>query len=424
MSQKDLGRYRELTKVHEKRQTIAQTADILGISARQVKRLSKRLRAEGPKGLISLRAGKASNHQLLAGLKELAGAIIREQYGDFGPTLAHEYLSERDGLKISVSSVRNLMIEQGIWSSRKKRNTRIFQLRPRRPQEGELIQVDGSEHDWFEGRGPYCTLLAYIDDATGKTMILRFARSENLFDYFEATRQYIKQHGRPKALYPDKHSVFRVNREGALGGTGMTQFGRAMRELDIQLICANTPQAKGRVERRHRDLQDRLIKALRLHNVSSIEEANAFLPSFIEDFNRRFAKVPQDPINAHRPLLPEHDLDRIFSSKTPRQLSKNLMLQYNNVIYQIISKRPVYAMRKSTVMVLEDKDGNITIEQNGQKLVAVPYHQMQAQADIVSAKELNSALAQQQPPEKYRPHRRHPWKCHRRGFSRRHLVSV
>ena len=194
----------------------------------------------------------------------------------------------------------------------------------------------------------------------------------------------------------------------------MTQFGRAMEELDIQLICANTPQAKGRVERRHRDLQDRLIKAMRLQKISTLEEANAFLPLFIEDFNKRFAKAPQDAANAHRPLLATHSLDRIFCLKETRCLSKNLTLQYKNVIYQVITERPSYAMRKAKVCILESKNGAIIIEYRGKPLTAVPYNQMQARVEVVSAKEIQVVLKEK---SKRRPSPRHPWKSARRGFS-------
>jgi hypothetical protein len=281
-----------------------------------------------------------------------------------------------------------------------------------------LIQLDGSEHEWFEKRGPYCTLLSFIDDATSKIMFLKLVKSENVIDYFDAMREYIEKHGRPQALYPDKHAVFRVNREGALSGSGMTQFGRAMQELDIRLICANTPQAKGRVERRHRDLQDRLIKAMRLQKIETLEEANAFLPPFIDDFNKRFAQPPQDATNAHRPLLLTQNLDRILCRKTFRQLSKNLTLQYDNVIYQIISERSSYAMRKATVEVLESKEGVVTIEYHGKPLMAVPYHQMQARAEEVSSKELLTKLSEK-PKYRPRPNRHHPWKRGLRGFSKR-----
>lgn len=416
MSNKELLRYEELKKVIDKRQTVAQTAEILGLSSRQVKRLLKRLKAEGPKGLVSKKIGRPGNHRLPAGLKELALGFIQDHYIDFGPTLAHEYLSEKHNLSISISSVRNLMIQHQIWQCKARRKMRIFQLRPRRSREGELIQLDGSDHDWFEGRGPRCTLLSFIDDATSQIMLLRFAKSENLFDYFEATRMYLEKHGRPLTLYPDKHGVFRVNRDGALSGTGMTQFGRAMQELDIRLICANTPQAKGRVERRHRDLQDRLIKAMRLQKIDTLEEANVFLSSFIDDFNTRFAKPPQNPVNAHRPLLPVHNLDRILCERTQRRLSKNLILQYKNVTYQVVTERPHYAMRKATVEILESKNGSIAIECNGKPLTAVPCHQMQARVEVVNSKELMSVLESKQE-RNYRPNRHHPWKSARRGFS-------
>lgn len=422
MSSKELSRLEVMTKMYEKRLTISQAAEYLGLSSRQVKRLSKRFKAEGARGLVSKQVGKRGNRQLPAGLKEWTLGLIRDNYEDFGPTLAHEYLSEKHGLPLSVSSVRHIMIEHGIWTNKRHRKRRIFQLRPRRSREGELIQIDGSEHEWFEGRGPYCTLLSYIDDATSKIMHLKFVKSENVFDYFQATCEYIELHGRPQAFYPDKHAVFRVNREGVINGTGMTQFGRAMAELDIQLICANTPQAKGRVERRHRDLQDRLIKAMRLQKITSLEEANAFLTSFIDDFNRRFAKLPQDSANAHRPLLPEHSLHRIFCLKVARHLSKNLTLQYKNVIYQVITKRETYAMKKAEVTILESKDGAVTIEYRGKPLTAVPYHQMQARAEEVSSKEIATALESKK--KQYKPNHRHPWKSGRRGFSSRQASAI
>lgn len=415
MSQKELNRLEVLTKVHERRLKIAQAAEILDLSTRQVKRLSKALKTQGPKGLVSKKVGALSNHQLPKELKLSVVKLIFEKYRDFGPTLAHQYLSEQHSLPLSISSVRNIMIENGVWEPKKMKRKRVFQLRQRRAREGELIQLDGSEHDWFEGRGPYCTLLVYIDDATSAIKHLMFATAETVLSYFEATKTYIEKHGRPLAFYPDKHTVFRVNREDGVKGNGMTQFGRAMEELDIKLICAHTPQAKGRVERRNRDLQDRLIKAMRLYNICSIEEANAFLPSFIEDFNKRFAKPPQDTSNAHRPLSANHDLERIFSLKQERYLSKNLTLQYKNVIYQIISDQESYALRKAKVVVLESKDGKISIEYRGKQLKAVPYHQMQHRTEVVSSKEINSIILEQK--KLHRPSHMHPWKRRRRSMA-------
>ena len=224
MSNKELSRLEVMTKVHKKRLTISQASEYLGLSQRQVKRLSKKLKSEGPIGLVSKKVGKRSNHQLAPGLEDLTIGLIKDHYPDFGPTLAHEYLIEKHGLPISVSSVRNLMVREGLWLCKEQRKKRVFQLRPRRGQEGELIQIDGSEHEWFEGRGPYCTLLTFIDDATSKIMHLKFVKSENVFDYLQAAREYIELYGRPLAFYSDKHGVFRVNREGAISGTGMTQI--------------------------------------------------------------------------------------------------------------------------------------------------------------------------------------------------------
>lgn len=218
------------------------------------------------------------------------------------------------------------MIKNGLWTPKTTRRLNIYPLRLRRSKEGDLIQLDGSEHDWFEGRGPRCTLLVFIDDAS-KTMHLKFVRSENTLDYFIATQEYIERYGRPAAFYTDKYSVFRVNKEGALSGEGKTQYARALEELEIQLICANSPQAKGRVERKNRDFQNRLIKAMRIAMIDDITAANAFLPSFLNKFNQKFAIAPRDPYNAHKPLLPTQNLDKIFCFKTPRKLSKNLTLQ-------------------------------------------------------------------------------------------------
>ena len=419
---RDLERLEVLKRIKEKRLKQFTAAQILNISPRQVRRLLRRLDAEGPKGLISKRVGVPSNNQLSCeAKKQILEFFEQKDHYDFGPTLAHEYMAESGASKFSISSVRNVMIQNGFWHSKKIRKLNVHPLRPRRPKLGELIQLDGSEHDWFEGRGPRCTLLVFIDDATSETLHLKFVKSENTFDYFEATREYIEQHGRPEAFYPDKHGVFRVNYEGALSGDGRTQFGRALAELEIKLICANTPQAKGRVERRNRDFQNRLIKAMRIAKIYNIEAANAFLPSFLKKFNQKFAKAPKDPINAHKPLLPSHNLDRIFCLKNARQLSKNLTLQYDNVIYQVIADRREYTLRKAEVMVLKTKDGTVSIEHRGKPLTAVPFHKMQARAEEVSAKELMEKLAENKTYNQYRPSRRHPWKRGRRGFSKRAL---
>ena len=414
MSIKELSRLEVLNKVHEKRITQRQAAEVLGLSLRHVKRLSKALKLEGPKGLISKKFGSKGNNRVPDAVKSKALGLILAKYHDFSPTLAHEYLIENHDLQISVSTIRNLMIEHKIWTFKQKRKKRVFQLRPRRAQRGELVQLDGSDHEWFEQRAPRCTLLVYADDATGELLDLRFVPSESTKSYFKATKEYLKKHGRPQAFYTDKHTVFRVNRDQSIS-EGITQFGRAMKELDIDLICANTPQAKGRVERRNRDLQNRLVKALRLSNISSIEEANAYLSTFIKDFNKRFAIAPQNPLDAHRPLLNEYDLDLIFSLQSTRTLTKNLIFQYNSTIYQVITNRETYAMRKRQVTVTENDQGKISVSYKGHPLRVVPYNETRAQAKVVTAKELSTYIPDKKP---YKPSKFHPWKRNKRGFAK------
>jgi hypothetical protein len=417
MRKKDLYRFEILTNIQKKRLKQVEAAQLLKISTRQVRRLLRQMAAYGPQGIVSKKLGAPSNRKLPEKtIHQILNFFQDPNHYDFGPTLAHEYLLEK-GIKASLSSVRNVMIRNGLLQPKRSRLLKIHPLRPRRTRKGELIQLDGSEHDWFEGRGPRCTLLVFIDDATSETLHLKFVKSENTFDYFIATREYIEKHGRPKAYYPDRHSVFKVNRTGALSGDGITQFGRAMQELDIKLICANSPQAKGRVERRNRDFQNRLIKAMRIAKICDIEAANAFLPSFLTKFNQKFAKAPIDPIDTHRPLLPSHDLDKIFCVKEKRRLSKNLTLQYKNVIYQILADRREYQLRKAEVTVSETNNGEVFIEHNGKRLTAVPYHKMQARTEISSAKELMFKLTEK--PKQYRPSKNHPWKRGRRGFSTR-----
>lgn len=227
--------------------------------------------------------------------------LVRETYADFGPTLASEKLAERHGIRVSSDSLRQWMLAAGLWHSRAQRR-QVHQPRLRREALGELIQIDGSDHRWFEDRGPACTLLVFVDDATGKLMQMRFVKSESTFTYFEALDGYLKDHGRPVAFYSDKHSIFRVAKAEVKSGHGMTQFGRALSELNIEILCANSSQAKGRIERANRTLQDRLVKGLRLAGISDMEAANRFLPGFIAQHDDRFARTPARPDNMHRPV--------------------------------------------------------------------------------------------------------------------------
>ncbi len=406
MSTKELSRLEIMQRLSEKRLSQKEAANLLGLSIRQVKRLYRKYRKEGAQGLVSQRRGKVSNHRMDEQISQRALDLLKARYSDFGPTLAHEKLVEVHRLRISRESVRKLMVEEGMWVVRRAKKVGVHQMRERRACLGELVQIDGSEHDWFEGRGPRCTLLVFIDDATGKLLELWFVEEESFFAYCAASHHYFERYGKPVAFYSDKHGVFHVNTPPTLGiGSGITQFGRAMQELDIQIICANSPQAKGRVERANQTLQDRLVKELRLRGISTLEAANAYLPEFCEDFNRRFAVAPRSNHDAHRPLLKTEDLNLIFTRQKTTTLSKNLTVQFQKVIYQIQSNRPDYTLRKAPITICENAKGEITILYKNQPLPYTTFKKLPRQAEVVETKNLNRAL---QPPKPPAPN--HPWR--------------
>ncbi len=294
MSKQEFSRLDLLLRVQSGRLRVEDAAALLGLRRCQVFRLLCGLKQDGVPSLLSKRRGKPSNRRLPAEVRTLALSSVRERYADFGPTFAAEKLAEMHGCAISRETLRNWMIADGMWVDRRHRLASTHQLRRRRGCLGELVQIDGSEHAWFETRGDACTLLAFIDDATSCLMQLRFVASESAFDYFRATRAYLEEHGKPVAFYSDKHNVLRVNAKDAIGGDGITQFGRVLSELNIDIICANTPQAKGHAESAFATLQDRLVKELRLAGISTVTAANVWLPGFIAAHNARFAKPPRN----------------------------------------------------------------------------------------------------------------------------------
>jgi hypothetical protein len=320
--------------------------------------------------------------------------LVRSRYFDFGPTLAAEKLSEIHGIEVSRETLRHWLIDAGIWLPRAKRQ-RVHQPRRRRECFGELVQIDGSLHRWFEERGPKATLLVFIDDATGRVMTLRFVESETTFDYFDAVREYLTHYGKPVAFYSDKHSIFR-SQQPARGedSTAQTQFGRALIQLNIDIICANSPQAKGRVERANRTLQDRLVKELRLRGISDIDAANTFAPEFVEDFNRRFARAPLNPHNAHRPVREDEDLDGILAKQSQRTITKNLVVNYECKKYIIEPGPTTLRCANKSCTVHEWSDGRIEIRVAGS---ALPYRVLDkrprvSRTAIVENKLLDEAL--------------------------------
>nr|WP_236027342.1 MULTISPECIES: ISNCY family transposase [Burkholderia] len=393
MSMRELDRLKVVEAVIEQRLMPWRAAERLGISRRQIERLVARYRAAGPAGLLSQRRGHASNHQLPEDLAHRALSLIRERYADFGPTLACEKLCECHGLQLSKETVRKLMTDAGLWIPRRQRPPKIYQPRARRACLGELIQIDGSDHRWFEERAPACTLLVYVDDATSRLMHLHFTATESTFSYFEATRAYLERYGKPVAFYSDKYSVFRSPNAGKTGSS-VTQFGRAMYELNIDTFCANSSSAKGRVERAHLTLQDRLVKELRLRGISTVADANAYAPSFIAMYNARFAKPPRSDFNAHRPLRNDENLDRLMTWRETRRVSKSLTVLYDRVLYLLDDTLENRKLVHRYIDVWEYPDGRIEIQADGEVLRCRLYDKLAEvdQGAIIEHKRLSHAL--------------------------------
>ena len=409
---REVDRLEVIREVVGKRLVQREAGERLRLSVRQVKRLVRRYRELGAKGLISGHRGRKASNAIAPEVRAEILAVVRERYEDFSPTLAWEKLWEVHGYRVSVETLRKWMAEAGLWRSKKRRGMRVHHSRPRRQAVGELVQIDGSPHRWFEERGPSCTLIVFIDDATSRLMALRFVEAETTEAYMRTLRGYLDQYGRPVAIYSDKHSIFRVTQQDREGER--TQFTRALQTLDIQPIHANTPQAKGRVERANETLQDRLVKELRLCGIHSIDEANAFVPKYMADHNRRFARPPHNPHDAHRPVLHDPDsLDLIVSCHSTRKLSRNLTLRYRNREYQVLNQGRGYRLRSSPVTVCEDFDGRVTLLCQGQTLDDRILAQGPTPIPVDDEKSLHrtvdTARGLQRKRPKYKPSPDHPW---------------
>ena len=395
MSERELNRVEVLAQVDDGRLTVDNAANLLDLARRQVFRLLKRYRQDGAAAIRHEARGRPPNNRIHKAKRDYALSVIKESYADFGPTLAAEMLAEHHGFKASRETVRKWMIEDGLWVSRKQRRT-FHQPRLRRECFGELIQIDGSDHRWFEDRGDPCTLLVVIDDATSTLMELRFVTSESTFSYFEALESYLLRHGRPVAFYSDKHTVFRVARPSK-HMSGLTQFGRALAELNVEILCANSSQAKGRVERANRTLQDRLVKELRLAGISSIEDGNAFLNGFVDRYNARFAKPPARSDNLHRALNVEPDrLAEIFCLRDKRYVSKDLTLKYDRKRIRLEVNDLTRGLVGKYVDTYEFPNGRIQVRAKGTALpftVFDPHQTRVTHAAITENKRLSAVLA-------------------------------
>ncbi len=406
MTTKEAKRLRLLENHADGMISLIDVSNLLGLSYRQVKRIWSEFNTHGAQALISKKR-TMRNRALDPQIENQILTLIRERYHDYGSTLLSEKLEENHQIKISKETIRKMLITHGLWQPKKQKKAKVHQRRKRRSCFGELEQVDGSPHAWFEERGPYCTLLLAVDDATSKITAARFEETETTEGYFRLMKSYLQTHGKPVCLYSDKYGVFRVNQ--GKDRSKLTQFARAMKELNIKTITAHSPQAKGRIERKNGVLQDRLVKELREQGISTIEEANIYLPTYIEKHDRRFGKAPASPFNAHCVLDHTEDLDQILCRKEARKISKNLEIHYKNEIYQIQEPNRVNRLRGVGVQMIERMDEKILIEYKGELLNYVLYKEFDAQPKVVDHKELVSQW-ENSLKKIHKPKQNHPWR--------------
>jgi hypothetical protein len=358
MSQKEVDRIRIVSQIESNKLTVEEGSELLGISQRQAYRVMKRIKEQGAKGVIHKLRGRESNRGYPGELKSKIIEIYRRSYPDYGPTLFSEMLIEYHNISLNRETLRNWLRQKSITTSlRKKRPHR--RKRERRSCFGELLQFDGSHHDWFEARGAECCLLNCVDDATGR-VYLKFALSENTQDVLLTIWEYVNKYGNPRSIYTDRASVYYA--EGNL-----TDFGRAMKQLNIELIFAKSPQAKGRVERFNRTLQDRLIKALRREAISNIAEANKYLQEvFTNKFNKRFAVNPEQP-DVHR-SAEGYNLENIFCYKTTRQVRNDYTINLSGGYIQLLKGNAPLPKPKQSVTISKWLNGQMHIYFNEQEL--------------------------------------------------------
>lgn len=385
MGMRERDRLHAIRNVLEGRLTQREAGRLLGRSERQVRRLCARVRVKGDRGVIhGLRGLRSNNHLTDSLLERVLSAVHDPRWDGFGPTFASEKLRELYGLRLGTTTLRRLMIGAGIWEPSARRGRRHRAWRERRPCMGMMVQLDGSDHDWFEGRSPRCVLLIYIDDATSRILYGEFVKVEDTLTLLRTTGAYLKRHGRPGAFYVDKDSIYKVNKaagaeENLPGEEPTTQFTRAMGELGIEVTWAHSPQAKGRVERGFKTHQDRLVKELRLAGVSTMGQANAFLwQRYIPEHNRRFAVPAAQAGDAHRPLLPIHSLDRLLSLRIERVVQNDFTVRYGGKFLQLLADSALRVKPKDKVLIETRLDGSLHVQAKGRYL---PFKRLDSRPD-------------------------------------------
>ena len=373
MSQKELKRLHIIRKVLDKRLKQIDAAKILRLCKRQVGRITARVREEGDAGVIHRSRGTPSHNRIPEKKKERIIKLYRDKYKGFGPLLASEKLFEIDKIKISDETLRNWLIEKGVWKKRRKAREHR-QWRERKHHFGEMVQLDGSHHSWLEGRGPECVLMGYIDDATN-TVYARFYSYEGTFPAMDSFRCYIKKYGIPSSIYLDKHSTYKSSAKRSIeddlnNQDPLSHFERSLKELGVDVIHAHSPQAKGRVERLFETLQDRLIKEMRLKGIKSIKEANNLLAHYLPGFNKKFAVPPMEKGDLHRPLSQGIDLDKILCKRKNRALRNDFTVVHFKKLYQILDR-----VNTKVVTVEERINGTMLITHRGKNLRYKPITQ-------------------------------------------------
>jgi len=365
-SQEELRRLHVIQKVLEGVIKQVEAAEILSLSSRHIRRVIKRVKEEGNRGIVHRSRGRPSNRKIADQIRDKVINLYRSKYKGFGPTLASEKLLEREGMRINDETLRTWLIETGDWKKSRKRG-RHRQWRERKSHCGEMVQLDGSHHQWFEGRGPGCVLMGYIDDATGKTFA-RFYDYEGTIPAMDSFKRYSKKYGLPMSVYLDKHSTYKSTAKPTIEDElndvePLSQFERALKELGVEVNHAHSPQAKGRIERLFRTFQDRVVKEMRLRGIRAIEEGNQFLEGYLPLYNRRFSVCPKEKENFHRPLPKGVDLDVILCMKTERALRNDFTVAHNKKLYQI--EDTIKALK---VVVQDRIDGSMIITYKGRSL--------------------------------------------------------
>jgi len=426
MTQRDIDRVKVLHLAIQKRITQAKAGELLDLSREWINHLCQMIKEKGDRAIIHGLRGQPSNHRLPAKLIDETKKKLKERYSDFGPTLATEKLREIENIKLSNETIRHLMIDLDLWEE-KKRRAQHREWRERKDCFGEMIQMDGSDHDWFEGRRGKCVLLAAIDDATSR-IYLRFTEHEDTRNLMQFSRTYMKKFGKPRSFYVDKDSIYITNRQPSLEEElqgkkyAMTQFTRAMEvDLDVEVINANSPQAKGRVERLFKTLQDRLVKELRLAGISTIPDANHFLDKvYIAKHNQKFSVPPKNNTDVHRKEeRRKTELDTIFSFQEERVLCRDYTIHWRNRIFQIEKHQPYFLLPKTKVLIEEHLNGKIKIRYKKKHLKMHEINPQQIRKPLGMTNPL--PIKQTTVKKLTRPAPDHPW---RRAILNRSLVPA